>query len=127
VVACRPPPEATHILPVRAIRPKTPGAKILKAAITTSRYGSSPVAAAIAHARPTSGFIVEIDSQQLPAHRRPRQRGIPALARENFGPTGCVSMTKPAMLGCWRGWVPDRIVIDERHLRISKTMLDKIR
>jgi L,D-peptidoglycan transpeptidase YkuD (ErfK/YbiS/YcfS/YnhG family) len=110
VVACRPPPEARTFLPVRAIRPKTPGAKIPKAAITTSRYGRA-VAAAIAHARrPPHDFIVEID------HQLPRIAGRGSAVflhwRARISGDQDASMTKPAMLRLLARLGPEtRIVI----------------
>ena len=75
-----------HSCPSAPSGPKTPGAKIRKAAITTSRYGSSAGCGGDRLTRDDHlyDFIVEIDHNSSPAHRRPRQRGIPASGAREF-------------------------------------------
>ncbi len=66
--------------------PKTPGARTPQAAITTSRCGWNATTAATGSRRDDHlyDFIVEIDHNSSPAHRRPRQRGIPASGAREF-------------------------------------------
>ena len=66
--------------------PKTPGAKILRAAITISRCGGIGITAVTGSSATTTSTISSSKSITTPAHgyRRPRQRGIFAFGPREF-------------------------------------------
>jgi hypothetical protein len=79
--------------------PTTPGAKILRAAITISRWDRDQGGDRLERDDHLYDFIVEIDHNSSPRIAGRGSAVFLHLARENFSPTaGCVSMTKGAML-----------------------------